>query len=265
MKTPLIVTSTQNPRIKEIRSMEKARVRKDLGLFCAEGDKEVRLALTGGYRIETLVYCPELVKDIRNHPAIQAAENLIEVSLEVFGTLAVRENSGGLLAVCHQRTHTLKDFKFSQCPLILVLESVEKPGNLGALLRTADAAGLDGVIICDNQTDVYNPNVIRSSTGCLFTMPLAITTSAEAINYLKHNDIKIWCTHLEASHPYYSTDFKSPSAIVMGTESTGLSEIWTNNSAGNIIIPMHGKTDSMNVSTAAAVVIFEALRQRTMI
>ena len=243
--------------------MEKARIRKEIGLFCVEGDKEVRFAMAGGYKIETLVYCPELVDDYTNHPVINTAEHLIEVSKDVFSTLVVRENSGGLLAVCQMQSHKLDRFRLGKCPLILVLESVEKPGNLGALLRTADAAGLDGVIICDNQTDVYNPNVIRSSTGCLFTMQLAVATSAEAIKFLKQHGIKIWCTHLEASSPYFLTDLKAPSAIVMGTESTGLSAIWTDNATGNIIIPMHGKTDSMNVSTAAAVVVFEALRQRS--
>jgi TrmH family RNA methyltransferase len=146
--------------------------------------------------------------------------------------------------------------------LILILEGVEKPGNLGAILRTADAAGIDAVIICDPQTDFYNPNVIRSSIGCVFTKQLASATSAETIEWLRQKKVNIYCTYLQASKPYHTIDYTKPSAIVMGTESTGLSEIWVENSNANIIIPMQGKIDSMNVSTAAAVVVFEAKRQR---
>jgi TrmH family RNA methyltransferase len=262
MKKPILITSPQNPRIKEIRSLEKASNRKALGLFCIEGDKETRLALAGGYKTETVVFCEELIQDFKEHPVVQRAQNIIQVNQAVFNSIAVREDSGGILSICRMQDHGIGRLKPGKNPLILVLESVEKPGNLGALLRTADAAGLDAVILCDHKTDIYNPNVIRSSTGCLFTIPLAIASTSEAIGFLKSNSINIWCTHLEASKPYYKIDFQESAAIVMGTESTGLSATWTDHATGNIIIPMHGKTDSMNVSTAAAVVVFEALRQR---
>jgi TrmH family RNA methyltransferase len=143
-----------------------------------------------------------------------------------------------------------------------VLESVEKPGNLGAILRTADAAGLDSVIICDPQTDFYNPNVIRSSIGCIFTNQVASATSDETLAWLKKNNITPYSTYLKASRPYHAVDFTKPSAIVMGTESTGLSDTWITPDQNPIIIPMQGRIDSMNVSTAAAVVVFEARRQR---
>jgi TrmH family RNA methyltransferase len=142
------------------------------------------------------------------------------------------------------------------------MESVEKPGNLGAVLRTADAAGIDAVIICDPKVDFYNANVIRSSVGCIFTNQIASASSEETLAWLGKNHISILCTNLEASKPYHEVDYSKPSAIVMGTESTGLSDRWIREATENIIIPMQGKIDSMNVSTAAAVVIFEAARQR---
>jgi TrmH family RNA methyltransferase len=166
------------------------------------------------------------------------------------------------LAVAEQKVHEITNIKLSASPLVLILESVEKPGNLGAILRTADAAGIDAVIICDPLTDFYNPNVIRSSIGCVFTTQIASATSEDTIQWLKKNGISIYCTYLKASKQYHLVDYKIPSAIVMGTESTGLSDLWVERSDANIIIPMHGKIDSMNVSTAAAVVVFEAKRQR---
>jgi TrmH family RNA methyltransferase len=158
--------------------------------------------------------------------------------------------------------HGLNQLRLSKNPLLLILESVEKPGNLGAVLRTADAAGVDAVIICDPHTDFYNPNVIRSSVGCVFTNQIASATSEETINWLKENNIKIFSTYLKASAPYHETDFTKPCAIILGTEATGLSDLWVKKSDATIIIPMQGKIDSMNVSTAAAVVVFEARRQR---
>ena len=220
------------------------------------------MALDAGYKIGNLFFCDELITPEELKSLDTSDKLLIPVSKDVFDKIAVRENSGGVLAVAEQKTHRLDYLKLTDNPLLLVLESVEKPGNLGALLRTADAAGVNGVIICDPQTDFYNPNVIRSSIGCIFTTPIASATSEETIAWLKKNNITIYCTYLQASRPYYDVDYKKPCSIVMGTESTGLSSDWTRNSSANIIIPMQGKIDSMNVSTAAAVVIFEARRQR---
>ncbi|MDV3308690.1 MAG: RNA methyltransferase, partial [Cyclobacteriaceae bacterium] len=187
---------------------------------------------------------------------------ILPVTKEVYDKIAVRENSGGLMAVAEQKTHRLTDLRVGANPLIVVLESIEKPGNLGAILRTADAAGVDAVIVCDPQTDIYNPNVIRSSIGCIFTVPLAVASSEEAIDWLGDRTIRIYGAALQNAKPYHTQDFTKPCAIVMGTESTGLTETWTKRSHANIIIPMSGIADSMNVSTAAAVLIFEARRQR---
>jgi TrmH family RNA methyltransferase len=209
-----------------------------------------------------LFFCEEIVSNQNLPKNLGTERQLIPVSKEVFDKIAVRENSGGVIAVAEMRVNELSQLKLKANPLLLIIESVEKPGNLGALLRTADAAGADAVICCDTQTDFYNPNVIRSSIGCVFTNQIASATSEETINWLKKNGVNIFCTYLDAAKPYYEIDFTQPSAIVMGTEATGISDLWVKNANANIIIPMQGKIDSMNVSTAAAVVIFEAKRQR---
>ncbi|MBL7833516.1 MAG: RNA methyltransferase [Cyclobacteriaceae bacterium] len=256
------ITSTQNPKVKSLLALEKPRERRKQQLFVIEGKKEIGLALEAGYRIGNIFFCDDLISSEEVTKLFSDDKLLIPVSKDVFDKLAVRENSGGMIAVAEQKLHTLDNIRLSKNPLVLVLESVEKPGNLGAILRTADASGVDAVIICDPQTDFYNPNVIRSSIGCIFTKQVAAASSEETIAWLKKNTIGIYCTYLKASKPYHQTDFTKPSAIVMGTEATGLSDVWVTNSDANIIIPMQGAIDSMNVSTAAAVVVFEAKRQR---
>ena len=257
-----LITSHHNPKIKSLLSLGKPRERRKQCLFTIEGKKEIGLALRAGYRIGNLFFCEDLIS-LREVTELGLPERaLLPVTREVYDKIAVRENSGGVVAVAEQKTHLLSNLSLSANPLLLVLESVEKPGNLGALLRTADASGLDAVILCDPQTDLYNPNVIRSSIGCLFTVPVATATSEETMEWLSVHNIPFYGASLLASRPYYEQDFRGPSAIVMGTESKGLSDKWTQHSQGNIIIPMAGHADSMNVSTAAAVLVFEARRQR---
>lgn len=253
------ITSLQNPRVKHIvklREDKKQRARD--GLMIVEGVDEIKLALSAGHQPQTLLTAPELAS---TQISFLSAETLT-VSQPVFEKLSYRDNPDGWLAVFPIPRSNLEDLKLSQYPLIIVAESIEKPGNLGAILRTADAAGVDAVIVCDPQTDFYNPNVVRSSLGCVFTQRIASATSDEAIAWLKKRDIRIYCTYLKASRPYHEVDFRGPSAIVMGTEATGLSDAWVKQSDANIIIPMQGTIDSMNVSTATAVVVFEARRQR---
>lgn len=257
-----LITSTQNPKIKSLLALEKPRERRKQQLFVVEGAKEVRMAIEAGYRIGNIFFCEEILDRKESGDLLKQDKLLIPVSKDVFDKIAIRESTGGILAVAEQKTHRLQDIKLSANPLLLILEAVEKPGNLGAILRTADAAGVDAVIICDPQTDFYNPNVIRSSVGCVFTKQIASATSEETINWLKQNTINIYCTYLKASKPYHLTDFTKQCAIVMGTEATGLSDVWVKNSTANIIIPMQGIIDSMNVSNAAAVTVFEARRQR---
>lgn len=257
-----LITSIQNPKIKSLLALEKSRERRTQMLFIIEGRQEIQHAHTAGYVIEQLFFCEEIVEEKNVIPFQPDAKKRTAVSHTIFQKIAMRENSGGVIAIAQQKTHELNTLRLSENPLLLVLESVEKPGNLGAVLRTGDAVGADAVIVCDPLIDFYNPNVVRSSVGGVFTNQLAQCSSAEAIRWLRQNKIAILCTHLQASKPYFDIDFTKPSAIVLGTESTGLTAIWNENSDHHIIIPMNGKMDSLNVSNTAAIVAFEAIRQR---
>jgi RNA methyltransferase, TrmH family len=257
-----VITSSQNPKIKNVLALEKARERKIQNLFVIEGKKELGLAIESGYKVTSVFFCPEIVDSVEVQTIIKNDQLLIPVRETVFSKIAYRESTGGVIALAEQKQHPLHALSLSSKPMILVLEAVEKPGNLGAVLRTADAAGIDAVIICDPRVDFYNPNVIRSSVGSVFSKQIASATSEETIDWLRANGVAIFCTYLKASKPYHEIDYTQPCAVIMGTESFGLSPRWINNSTENIIIPMQGKIDSMNVSTAAAVVIFEASRQR---
>ncbi len=261
-----MITSTSNPRVKALKLLQKAKERRTQQVFVIEGLKEVEKVVLANYQLESALYCPEIIsKDrVENLLGYSDLNDLIDpISLKIYNHLSYRENSGGILVCVKTKKRDLDDLQLSQQPLLLVLESIEKPGNLGALLRTADAAGVDAVIVCDQQTDIYNPNVIRSSIGCVFTVPLVLSDTSTTINWMKVNGIKIFCAALTASKLHYQVDYTVPSAIVMGTEATGLTNEWLSQSDQNVIIPMHGTVDSMNVSTSAAVIIFEAIRQRS--
>jgi len=261
------ITSLQNPIIKEIIQLqEKSRLRKKKGLFIIEGFREITLAIKGNYQIDTLLFCDEiisinLVKELSNSTS-QNIE-IIEISKEIYQKLALRKTTEGVLAVSRCNNLGLNNLYINQNPLILIAEAPEKPGNIGALLRTADAANLDAVIIANPKTDLYNPNIIRSSVGCVFTTNIAVGTTDEIIGFLKEKHINIYSAALKKeSTSYTKINFKSASAIVVGTEDTGLSDEWLINSTNKIIIPMEGEIDSLNVSVSAAIIIFEAKRQR---
>ena len=261
MKT---ITSSQNTYIKQLVQLkDKSRERKKLGLFLIEGVREISLAIKGGYELETVLFYPELFSEEKRNDFINQEINIIEISKEVYQKLAYRDTTEGILAVAKTKPNSLDHLKLERKnPLILVAEAPEKPGNIGAILRTADAAHVDAVIIANPKTDLYNPNIIRSSVGCVFTNQIAVGSTNEIINFLKQNNISIYCAALQASVNYHTQDFTTSTAIVVGTEATGLSEEWLENSAQNIIIPMQGEIDSMNVSVAAGILIFEAKRQR---
>ena len=261
-----MITSISNPHIKELRSLQKSRIRKDLGLFVVEGTKEIEKALSSGIEPESVYYCPDLISEpgIKRLLPNNTKTRLQDISLKVFNSLVYRENSGGLLIVAKKPSGSnLNQLQLKANALILVLESVEKPGNLGAILRTADAAGVDAIILCDQKTDLHNPNVIRSSLGCIFTVPTFVSDTPTTIAWLKAQGVSIYCAALSASKPHYQADLTGRTAVVMGTESVGLTDAWLKESNQNIIIPMKGSADSMNVSTSAAVILFEAIRQRT--
>ena len=257
-----LITSNQNPKIRHVLSLEKPRERTKERKFVIEGVREVTLARQHGYNIVSLFFCPEIISRDGVLGIVDDVRLLLPVERTVFNKIAYREGTEGIVAVAEQKDHTLDAIRLSAVPLVLVLEGVEKPGNLGAILRTADAAHIDAVIICDPKTDLYNPNVVRSSVGCIFTTQTVVATSNEVIQWLKREQIRAFVTDLTGAVPYHTVDFTLPSAIIMGTESTGISEIWREFSTARVIIPMRGAIDSLNVSNAAAIVVFEAARQR---
>lgn len=256
------ITSLQNPYVKSLVLLkEKAKMRKQMGTFLIEGQKEILLAFKGGYEIEKILFYPEIYPESEIKKWSENVE-LIEITKEVFTKLAYRSTTEGVIGIAKIRKLSLANLKLGSNPLVLIAEAPEKPGNIGALLRTADAANIDAVIIANPQADLYNPNVVRSSIGCLFTNQIATGTTTEIINFLKKHNISIYCATLQHANSYHTQDYTTPAAIVVGNEAMGLSQEWQDSSTKNVIIPMQGKIDSMNVSVSAAILIFEAKRQR---
>jgi len=259
------ITSLQNSIVKNVVLLsEKSRERKKQDLFIIEGLREFSLAVAGGFSVQTMFFCPELLPPSENKKILNLSPEaeLFEVSLQVYNRMAYRNDAEGIIALARPRIYRLQELPLTPNPLILVLEAVEKPGNLGAMLRTADAAHLDAVILCDQLTDVFNPNAVRSSIGCIFTVPVAVSCVDETADWLRSRGITSYATSLGSDQYYHKMDFLGPTAFVMGAESTGLSEQWLAHSDHTIKIPMNGKIDSMNVSVSAAIVVFEARRQR---
>ncbi len=258
------ISSLQNPLVKRLLQLqEKSRNRKKEGVFLVEGVREIQLALKGGYYCEAVYYCDSLFPAEKVKDLISGMQDITEFSAEVYEKIAYRGSTEGIMALFKEKDLTLDSLDLkAQNLLILVAEAPEKPGNIGAILRTADAAKVDAVLIANPKTDLFNPNIIRSSVGCVFTNKVAMGTTSEIIEFLKKNKISIYAAELKASKNYDEIDFKGSSAIIVGTEATGLSEEWLENSDQNIIIPMQGEIDSMNVSVAAGILIFEAKRQR---
>jgi len=254
-----VITSAQNPKVKDfLQLIEKSKERRLRGLFVVEGLRECRRALVSGFEPQTLLVCDDYLSE----PFAGLEMLTFHVSRAVYDKLAYRGGTEGVIATFKTKEHTLDEIKFKSEPLILVLESVEKPGNIGAVLRTADAAGADAVIVCDPLTDIYNPNLIRASLGAIFSVPVVACTSQEACKWLQSNHIQILTAQLQDSKFYYDIDMKRGTAIVMGTEDKGLSDYWRVNSDSKILIPMNGLVDSLNVSVSAAILCFEAVRQR---
>ena len=279
------ITSAQNPKIKELLALqEKSRERRERGLFVVEGRRELEHCVAAGFTVDTVFYCPVIYGDVlpgrgghgllgaetltpsgecsQKSTPTPAYERIVEVTPELYGKIAYRGGTEGIIAEVRARELTLEELRLGPEPLIVVLESVEKPGNLGAVLRSADAAGADAVIVCDPLTDLFNPNLIRSSLGGIFTVPCVATDSASAIAWLKARGIRILTAQLQDSVWYYDSDMKRGTAIVIGTESTGLTGIWREAADEHIRIPMLGRLDSLNASVSAAILLFEAVRQR---
>lgn len=260
------LTSIQNPKIKKLLLLQqKSSERRKEGLFVVEGQRELMHCVNAGMTVDSIFYCPEIMDSHTYNDAISSFPDnarCFEVSHDIYEKIAYRGSTEGIIAEIRTQKLTLADLKIKANPLIVVLESVEKPGNLGAILRSADAAGVDAVIVCDPLTDLYNPNLIRSSIGAIFTVPCVACSTDECITFLKEHGIKILTAQLQDSNLYYDTDMKCGTAIVMGTESTGLTPSWRKAADAHIRIPMLGKLDSLNVSVSAAILMYEAVRQR---
>ena len=253
------ISSIQNPKIKLLTALQKKSAeRRSRGVFVVEGQRELQHCVEAGFEVESLFVCKELFTgdfDVKN-------ATVYTVSPKVYEHIAYRGSTEGVVAVVKCRERSLDDLELGETPLIIVLESVEKPGNLGAVLRSADAAKADAVIVCDPLTDLYNPNLIRASIGAVFTVPVVACDSSACIDFLKSKNIQILTAQLQDSSLYYETDMRCGVAIVMGTESTGLTQQWRLAADAHIRIPMLGRLVSLNVSVSAAILLFEAVRQR---
>lgn len=257
------ITSIQNTFIKSLVLLqEKSKFRKQSGTFLIEGKREIELAIKGDYELETILFLPDLISKDQINKLSNNSFDLIEINKEVYQKLAYRDTTEGILAIAKIKSHVLSDLILPENPLILVMESIEKPGNIGAMLRTCDAANIDAVIIANPKTDLYNPNIVRSSVGCLFTNQIATGTTDDVIQFLKDKNISIFSATLQNSNAYHQENYTNPTALVVGTEATGLTQAWRDHSKQNILIPMQGEIDSMNVSVASAILLYEAKRQR---
>jgi len=281
-----VITSAQNPKIKNLLLLqEKSKARREQGLFVVEGRRELEHCLEAGFTIRTLFACPEITgasaldsaeiyfsgrcpknqisaPSFLRHPTHAEAPSIIEIPEALYRKVAYRESTEGIIAEVEYKELKLEDLQLPEKPLVMVLESVEKPGNLGAVLRSADAAGVDAVIFCDPLTDLYNPNLIRASIGAVFTVPTVAASSEETIAFLQARGIQILTAQLQDSSLYYDIDMRRGTALVMGTEATGLTDLWRKAASAHIRIPMLGRLDSLNVSVSAAILLFEAVRQR---
>jgi TrmH family RNA methyltransferase len=257
------ITSLQNPKIKLLLQLQqKSSERRKAELFVVEGRRELMHCMEAGYEVDTVFWCPSVEVGTEPIPSLPEGVRLFEVSKDIYERVAYRGSTEGIIAEVRTRQLSLADLQLGASPLVVVVERVEKPGNLGAILRSADAAGVDAVIVCDPLTDLYNPNLIRSSIGGIFSVPCVACTSEECIAFLKQRGIQILTAQLQDSHLYYDTDMRRPTAIVMGTEATGLTDQWREAADAHIRIPMLGRIDSLNVSVSAAILMFEAVRQR---
>lgn len=279
------ITSLQNPRIKQLVKLRDRRPRDEAGVFLVEGYREIRRALEKEVTLQELYYAPDWFLG-ENEPALiaqakAAGAKAFELSKEAFAKVAYRERPDGLLAVAPQWRRTLADLDrlldgrtepaaypgtavpTGRTPFLLVVEAIEKPGNLGTILRSADAAGCDAVIVCDPVTDIFNPNVVRASTGVLFSVPLVVEESANVLTWLRSRHIRTVATTPAAEALYTAADLRGPLAVIMGSEQYGLSEFWLNNSDLPVRIPMAGQADSLNVAMATIITLFEAVRQRS--
>ncbi len=262
------LTSLQNPKVKEAVHLRDRRQRDKTGLFLIEGYRELFRAVSGGIDIETLFICPELFLG-SNEPALidkilASGSKVFTCSEQVFRKMSYRDRPDGLLAMAQQLHLRLDQLTFkNDTPFVVIAEAIEKPGNLGTILRSSDAAGVDALIVCDRCTDIHNPNVVRASVGTLFTVPVIEAESKETLAWLKAQGISLMAATPAAKSEFTKVDMKIPLAIAVGTEQLGLSDFWMSEADLQVKIPMLGVADSLNVATATTLLLYEALRQRS--
>jgi len=270
---PLPITSPHNQRIKDAFKLEKRAEREARQVTLVEGVREVSRALAAGITPVEAYVCYDLATAVEMQPALHRLEQLdadrhtllYTVTREVFAKLAVREEGGGVLLVVPYLPTALDKLPLPAAPFLVVVENPEKPGNLGAILRTADAAGVDGVIVCGaaGSTDVHNPNVVRASLGTLYTVPLGEAATPVVINWLRLHGIRIVAATPEGATLYTASDLRGPLAIVLGSEAHGLTQAWLDAAVTRVVIPMAGQADSLNLAASTAILLYEAVRQRT--
>ena len=261
-----LITSLQNSRVKNLVKLRDRRPRNQQGVFIAEGYRAISRAIEKDVIPTEVYFCPSCFLGENEEALLDQARargaELFELSKHAFEKVAYRDRPEGMLAVIKQWSYSLDDLQLSKPPFLLIVESIEKPGNLGTILRSADAAGVDAVICCDSVTDLFNPNAVRSSTGVLFSMPTVSASSDEVIEWIRENGIRTAATTPHTQQVYSETDLTGPLAIVMGSEQFGLSEKWLEACDEKVLIPMAGQADSLNVAMATLITLFEAVRQR---
>lgn len=261
----MLITSFQNPRIKSLVKLRNRRHRDEGGVLI-EGYKAVKLALENDFRLSEIYYCPELYlgsnEDDLVNQAIQSGAKAFETTPEIFTKVAYRDRPEGIIAITPQFHRKLEELPVNDHSLYLVAEAIEKPGNLGTMLRTADAAGVEGVIICDPITDIYNPNVVRASIGTLFTVPIAHCTTEEFFAWKQNNKVTLVATTPSTKKVFTDVDLTGKVALAVGTEQVGLPDYWIDNADEKVLIPMYGKADSLNAAASATLVLYESVRQR---
>ena len=262
----LKITSSDNPRIKEVVRLKERRARNASGLTIIDGVREVSRALDVGVEFKEVYLCPEFFASRGNTELIDRLEgkkiNVVEVSKEIFSKIAFGDRREGVVAVCQPKYVHLSQLKPSAKPFYVILDSVEKPGNLGAILRTCDGAGVDALLLSELKTDIFNPNVIRASMGAVFSVPVVQAMREQILQFLRENKIKIMATSPAGQKIYANANLREPLAIVMGSEQQGLDDFWMKNADVLLRVPMHGRADSLNVSITTAIIVYEALRQR---
>lgn len=273
-----MITSLTNPKVKDIVTLRTRRQREKTGLTVVEGVREIDCALKAGVTFKEFYFCADLLNELKAAgngvpknkntadallKKLSSKVSVYETSKAVFSKMSYGDRAEGVLAVCEPRLQSLEDLPSKDDPLFVVVESVEKPGNLGAILRTCDGVGVDGVIICDGKTDIYNPNVIRASLGAIFTVNVVVSSSEEALKYLRSKKVTICSTLPEAKTIYTNEQLTDSLAVVVGSEKNGLTEFWVQHADLKVRIPMKGLADSLNVSASTAVLLYEIIRQRS--